>query len=60
MKFIWAFFFFVISLSSFAFVSNESKWIPMKPYKINAEDKDALHIAKTWAASEFNTKKKQI
>ncbi|MFZ6749015.1 hypothetical protein [Undibacterium sp. Ren11W] len=56
MKFIGAFFVFVTSLSSFAFVSCESKWIPMKPYKFDAEDKDALNIAKNWAASEFNTK----
>lgn len=57
MKFIWAFLVFVTSLSSFAFVSYESKWIPKKSYIFNTEDKDVLIVAKSWASSKYNTDK---
>lgn len=59
MKFICAFLLFVISSSSLAFISYESKWIPKKSYTLNTADKDVLIVAKSWASSNYNVNKEK-
>jgi hypothetical protein len=54
-KFVWAISVFIVSLSVFASIAYESKWVPKKPYVVKAEDKNILIIAKIWAANNYKT-----